>query len=110
MEHFPIKAPMARVAPMVHFSFDDSPVFAAAGKITLTGPNDAVGSFRMIALADDGPVLTEVCTDVKPNGYSYAIVEGGEAFGLSHCAPCAAARPPPLLTRPQIARPSRSSR
>ena len=114
-EFFALSVPAEKAGPIVakfHTTCTECPAFAALGEWDLTGPTDAKGGFRTITMpgaqtharlfrgaplagsrrcaccgrADGGPTVTEMCTNVKPWGYSYAMVEGGEAFGISHCA------------------------
>jgi hypothetical protein len=123
-ESFALSVPAEKAGPIVakfHATCSKCPAFVALGEWELTGPTDAKGGFRTVTMpgakqthacssagsacaltevccghADGGPTLTEMCTNVKPWGYSYAIVEGGEAFGLSHCAPRSISRARPL--------------
>ena len=131
-ESFALSVPAEKAGPIVakfHTTCTECPAFAALGEWDLTGPTDAKGGFRTITMpgaqtharlfrgaplagsrrcaccgrADGGPTLTEMCTNVKPWGYSYAIVEGGEAFGISHCAlRSSLARCLPRAHRPRV--------
>ena len=112
-ESFALSVPAEKAGPIVakfHTTCTECPAFASLGEWDLTGPTDAKGGFRTLTMpgaqmtharsseaarsrrcaccgrADGGPTVTEMCTNVKPWGYSYAMVEGGEAFGISHCA------------------------
>ena len=141
-EFFALSVPAEKAGPIVakfHTTCTECPAFASLGEWDLTGPTDAKGGFRTLTMpgaqmtharsseaarsrrcaccgrADGGPTVTEMCTNVKPWGYSYAMVEGGEAFGISHCAlrssltPAASLLPCSTPRGVQIARRSRLS-
>lgn len=84
-ESFPIQGPAAKVGPLNTFNaLARCPVGASMGEWTLKG-DGGKGSTRSIVL--EGNRITELCTNVKPNGYSYALTEGGEDAAAESARP-----------------------